>query len=147
MIHYLTVQDVLWINHEVLKEVVPFKFAQLEEAVSFQYGYARSEDILARAGTFLDGFMKLRPFEKGNKGTALVSVLTFLQINGYELILPPEEAANWALEVSHKQKSGAEAVKYAAVRTGIPVALKPAIRTEVHVVLDRYRTAVEELAD
>ena len=147
MIHYLTVQDVLWVNNEVAKKVNTYKFAQLEEAVFYQYGYGKSEDVIAQAGGFLEGFIKLRPFESANKGTAFVSVLTFLQINGYDLNLPPEEAAKWAMRVADKEVKGIDAIKSIADKSSRPIELKPAIRTQVHDVMEKYESALAELED
>lgn len=147
MIHYLTVQDVLWINNEVAKKVNSYKFAQLEEATFFQYGYGKSEDVIAQAGGFVEGFMKLRPFESGNKGTAFISALTFLVINGYEIELEPGEAGKWAKRLASKEVRGVDAVKQVIGAAKKPVELKPAIRTEVHKLMERYSAALEELAD
>src|SRR5581483_12126113 len=72
-VHYLTVQDVLWINQELTKKECEFKYAQLEEATYYQYGYGKSRDVLKQAGTFLQGFLKMRPFSEGSPQTALIA--------------------------------------------------------------------------
>ncbi|MBA3725366.1 MAG: hypothetical protein H0W86_02680 [Armatimonadetes bacterium] len=147
MIHYLTIQDVLWINHEVTKQVNQYKFAQLEEATFYQYGYGKSEDVLSQAGGFLEGFIKLRPFTSGNRATAFVSALSFLKINGYDVNLDPEAAAEWALKVANREKKGVAAIKEITDKDAGPVELKPAIRTEVHNIMERYEDAVVMLSD
>ncbi|MCH8273871.1 MAG: hypothetical protein IH851_03695 [Armatimonadetes bacterium] len=147
MIHYLTVQDILWINGQVTDKVNPFKYAQLEEGTFFQYGYGKSEDVLGQAGNFLQGFIRLRPFSEGNRATALVSALTFLVINGYDVTLEPEKAAEWAMDVATKQRTGAEAIKEIAVPGGRPVELKPVLRTEVRVIVARYKDAIDKVGD
>jgi len=147
VVHYLTVQDVLWINTEITKKVSSFKFLQLEEAVNYQYGYGKSADILAQAGQFLQGFLRLRPFEDGNRATAFISALTFLKINGFEIHLEPPAAKDWVMAVAERKRTGFDAVKEIARPSGKPLELKPAIRTEVKELLEKYKDAVSELTD
>lgn len=147
MVHYLTVQDVLWINTEITKKVSSFKYLQLEEAVNYQYGYGKSVEVLEQAGQFLQGFLRLRPFEAGNRATAFISALTFLKINGYEIDLDPRSAKDWVMAVAERKKTGLDAVKEVAKPTGMPLELKPAIRTEVKELLEKYSDAVSELTD
>lgn len=84
-LHYLTVQDLLFINLQVDKKVNAFDYARLEDASYFQYGYGQSTNILDQAARFYRGFSEKAPFTAGNEGTALVGVLAFLAINGYTL--------------------------------------------------------------
>ncbi|HWP30647.1 MAG TPA: hypothetical protein VNK96_02835 [Fimbriimonadales bacterium] len=147
MVHYLTVQDVLWINTEITKKVCSFKYLQLEEAVNYQYGYGKSVDVLGQAGQFLQGFLRLRPFETGNRATAFISALTFLKINGFDIDLDPHSAKDWVMAVAERKKTGIEAVKEIARPTGKPLELKPAIRTEVKELLEKYSEAVSEITD
>ena len=74
-IHYLTVQDILWINHEATREVLPYKYSPLEEATFGQYAYGESSDVISQAARFLSSFGRLRPFEDGNRATAFIAVL------------------------------------------------------------------------
>lgn len=147
MIHYLTVQDVLWINHEVTRKVNPYKYAQLEEATFSQYGYGKSQNVLSQAGGFLEGFMKLRPFSEGNRATAFVSALAFLAINGYETNLEPENALEWSMRVAEKKRKGAEAIREVARESPRPPEMKPIIRTYVHEIIERYAESVSQLTD
>ncbi|HZH98343.1 MAG TPA: hypothetical protein VEX38_05180 [Fimbriimonadaceae bacterium] len=109
-LHYLTVQDLLWINLQVTKRTNKFDFAKLEEASYYQYGYGRSLDILKQAGRFLAGFSKKRPFESGNVETAFVACLSFLLMNGYTLRLPPAEALSWMSRVTSGAINAEEAI-------------------------------------
>lgn len=147
MVHYLTVQDILWINQEITKEAQPFKYAQLEEGTFLQYGYGKSENVLAQAGKFLEGFIRLRPFQSGNRATAFISALTFLRINGYDIELDPAQAKDWAMQVADKKVSGKDAVALVAKRSEKPIELKPTTRTIVKELLDTYSEAVENLRD
>ena len=147
MLHYLTVQDILWINHEVTKKVNEYKFAQLEEATFFQYGYGKSEDVLGQAGTFIEGFMKLRPFASGNKATAFVSTLSFLKLNNVDVNLEPAAAATWAKAIAEKEMKGVDAIKSISSLTNKPSELKPAVRTDVHEIIEAHQEAIDALAD
>lgn len=144
--HYLTVQDVLWINHEVTKQIHHFKYLQLEEATNLQYGYVKSENLRAQAGAFLEGFMKLRPFTDGNRKTAFVSALAFLKINGHTIVLDPNDAYDWAMSVANGKKRGVDAI-CEIMGDHTPVPLAPTVRTEVREIIEKYSDAIERLSD
>jgi prophage maintenance system killer protein len=112
-IRYLTVQDVLWINHQVVKRSIPFRYADLEEATFYQYGYGSSLDLAAQAGRFVEGFLRKAPFEAGNEQTALLGVETFLRLNGKRLRVPPSEASSWIERIASGAVSGVDAVAQA----------------------------------
>lgn len=146
MIHYLTVQDVLWINQEVTKKVNDFKYAQLEEATYAQYAYGKSKDVLTQAGQFLERFMRLKPFTDGNKATAFVATLTFLLMNEHDVVLDPAHAAQWAMDVAEQRISGREAVTQIASPRA-PTHIKPVVRTIVHDVIEKYTEAIATLRE
>lgn len=146
-LHYLTVQDVLWINQEVTKQQNDFKYAQLEEATYFQYGYGQSTDVIEQAGRFLQGFLKMRPFTEGNRATAFVAALTFLYMNGYMSTLAPESALQWILSIADKKVDGKTAVASIAVPSEEPPNLHPPVRSIVHEVIETYADAVANLTD
>src|SRR5437868_2533377 len=83
-LHYLTVQDILWINLEITKQSLPFDYLRLEEAIFYQYAYGESSMLFPQAARFVRGFVKMHPFEAGNEATAFVGCLAFLKINGFE---------------------------------------------------------------
>lgn len=84
-VHYLTVQDMLWLNLQATGAVNPFDFMKLEEGTYYQYAYGGVSDLMAQAARFLTGFRRNAPFAEGNERTALLGALTFLSMNGYEL--------------------------------------------------------------
>src|SRR5688572_17256500 len=94
-LHYLTVQDVLWINLQVAKKVRHFNYARLEEATFYQYAYGESVGPEPQALRFLTGFVKMRPFESDNEATAFVACDAFLRINGKMLSLKDADALKW----------------------------------------------------
>ncbi len=52
---YLTVQDMLWINLQATKKVQHFRYALLEEATYYQYGYGASRQSRPDAFGVEDG--------------------------------------------------------------------------------------------
>jgi prophage maintenance system killer protein len=94
-IHYLTVQDILWINLQIVGHTQPWNYATLEEASFYQYSYGDSTNIPAQAARLATGFAKKAPFEKGNEATGLVAALTFLEMNGHTLPWNESELSQW----------------------------------------------------
>ncbi len=84
---YLTVQDILWINLHVTGAPQEFRFADLEEATYYQYGYGGSKSLIPQAANFLSGFLKKKPIAAGNEATAFIGCLSFLKVNGVSLKL------------------------------------------------------------
>lgn len=94
-INYLTVQDVLWINLQITQAVRPFRYAELEEATYYQFGYGRSTHLLEQAAKFLNGFSRKAPFGVGDAATAFIGFVGFLSINGRQFNLTDSEAPAW----------------------------------------------------
>ena len=46
------------------------------------------------------GIAESQPFLDGNKRLALVAMLTFLEANGYRLVAPDPELAEWIIRLS-----------------------------------------------
>ena len=146
-LHYLTLQDMIWINQQVTKGVHTFDYNRLEEAVFYQYAYGRSLDVLKQAGLFVSGFMKQKPFTNGNIATAFVGCMAFLLLNGSSLNLDDSQAANWMEGIANSQGLGEKQVRELAkpdhaVHTDSIDNVEEAVR----VVLERYPTAVAALA-
>jgi len=100
--HYLTVQDILWIHLQVAKKKEQFSFAQLEEATNYQYSYGKSKDVLAQAARLLGGFATKAPFGSANKAVAFVAGVAFLELNGYELHSKVKDLVGWLDKCSDK---------------------------------------------
>ena len=93
--HYLTVQDILWIHLQIAKKQESFSFAQLEEATNYQYSYGKSKDVLGQAARLLGNFATKAPFGSANKAVALVAGIAFLELNGYELHSKEKDLVGW----------------------------------------------------
>ena len=80
---YLTTHDLVWINEVVTGRVQPYNYVTLEAVMAGQYAYGKSSDVLAQASILLDRLLTKTPFLEGNRRTAFIATLTFLNANGY----------------------------------------------------------------
>jgi prophage maintenance system killer protein len=109
-LHYLTVQDVLWINLKATRKVHHFSYAKLEEATYYQYAYGESNTLARQAARFVTGFLKMQPFDEGNDATAFIGLLAFLRLNGRCIDLTDEDALAWFGEVEHDRAYAKDAI-------------------------------------
>jgi len=141
---YLTVQDLIWINTQITGTPQPYNYDRLEEATYYQYSYRQSMDVPLQAARFLWGYLTYRPFTKGNHATALIGVLTFLEINGYDVHLPVERAAEWLLSVAQRRKHPLSAIRQLITPStsgGQPLP----VRDVAHHLIERYEEALRRL--
>jgi len=110
-LHYLTVQDILWINLQVTEKVHHFSYAKLEEATYYQYAYGESSSVVPQAARFLTGFPKMHPFEEGNEATVFIACLTFLILNGMRIELKDGQATEWFESIQSKQVDAQSAIR------------------------------------
>jgi death-on-curing protein len=79
-----------------------------QPGVSFGGSYLH-EDLAAMAAAYLFHICKNHPFADGNKRTATHAAIAFLELNGYELDVPVDEAEQLVLAVA-EGKTGKEEV-------------------------------------
>ncbi|MGV3618427.1 MAG: Fic family protein [Fimbriimonas sp.] len=143
-LHYLTVQDILWVNLQVTKKVHHFNYARLEEATYYQYAYGESNTLVPQAARFLSGFLKLHPFDAGNEATAFVGCLAFLRVNGYTVDLSNDAGGDWLAKIVNRQTTAREALE-AHVRKDEGDHHDPDVRAAIDWVLSRYSCSVVDL--
>ncbi|MCS7066561.1 MAG: hypothetical protein NZL85_09880 [Fimbriimonadales bacterium] len=141
---YLTVQDLVWINTQITGTPQPYNYDRLEEATYYQYSYRQSMDVLLQAARFLWGYLTYRPFAKGNLSTALIGVLTFLEINGFEVRLPVERAAEWLLSVAQRRKHPLSAIRQIAIPHPSDTRQLP-VRDVAHHLIEQYEMALHRI--
>ncbi|SDJ31821.1 type II toxin-antitoxin system death-on-curing family toxin [Natribacillus halophilus] len=66
------------------------------------FGQEAYTNVFAKAAVLLEGFATHQYFSDGNKRTAAKSCLTFLAINGYELLVSDVELFEFTLRVAEK---------------------------------------------
>ncbi len=76
--------------------------AGLEAALARPAWYATyaDADIALQAAVLTHGIAEGQHFVKGNKRTALVSLVTFLQLNGNELVTSQDELFHWMIQLA-----------------------------------------------
>ena len=75
-----------------------------------QYRYGDAENLLDHAAPMFERLLCQKPFEEGNRGTALIALLTFLNSNGYATIISDADAARLTLAVEKRETTAAQAV-------------------------------------
>jgi death-on-curing protein len=103
---YLDVEDVLGIYTELFgcsdAEAATHVRSRdgLEAAVARPawYAYYQHADLTTQAAALAQGIAEGKVFVEGNKRTALVAMLVFLDVNGYRLTASDEELAQWILD-------------------------------------------------
>lgn len=51
-------------------------------------GFVPFEDIFSKAASLMEGIIRMHPFFDGNKRTALLATMAYLELNGYTMVLP-----------------------------------------------------------
>lgn len=76
--------------------------AGLESALGRPRNYAHYQkaDLALQAAALAHGIAESQAFIDGNKRLALVSMLTFLEVNGYEVNATDPELADWIIGLS-----------------------------------------------
>jgi death on curing protein len=64
------------------------------------YAHYQDADLALQAAVLAHGISESQTFIDGNKRLALVSMLTFLEINGYRVEASDPELADWILSLS-----------------------------------------------
>jgi death on curing protein len=105
---YLTVDDVLDLYAELF-ECTTIEAADqirsregLEGALARPYAYAVYEgaDLPLQAAALAHGIAESQYFVEGNKRIALITLMTFLRINGQDVVASQHERAMWILDLS-----------------------------------------------
>jgi prophage maintenance system killer protein len=125
---YLTTHDIVWVNNTVTGTVNRFNYVTLEAAMAAQYQYGKSTDVPVQAAHLLDHLLNTPPFLAGNRRTAFICTLTFLNANGYATKLKDDAAAQLVLDVQQRRRTPAEAIAELAAPAQTPLAGGIALR-------------------
>lgn len=126
---YLTTHDLVWINNVVTGAVNPFNYVPLEAAIASQYGYGDSRDVEGQAANFLDHLLSTAPFASGNRRTAFIALLTFLNANGYATKQGDPDAVQTVQSVAQRQRTPQEAIDALAAPAKEPLLPGITLRT------------------
>lgn len=107
---YLTVKDIIKINAKLITTVSSGELIGLKDAAALDmavnqpqqevFGEELYPTIYDKASILAINLAKRHPFQNGNKRTALVSMITFLMMNGYTTSFTQEEAVQFILNIT-----------------------------------------------
>lgn len=107
---YLTVKDIIKINAKLITTVSSGELIGLKDAAALDmavnqpqqevFGEELYPTIYDKASILAINLVKRHPFQNGNKRTALVSMITFLMMNGYTTSFTQEEAVQFILNIT-----------------------------------------------
>ena len=107
---YLTVKDIIKINAKLITTVSSGELIGLKDAAALDmavnqpqqevFGEELYPTIYDKAAILAINLAKRHPFQNGNKRTALVSMITFLMMNGYTTSFTQEEAVQFILNIT-----------------------------------------------
>lgn len=107
---YLTVKDIIKINAKLITTVSSGELIGLKDASALDmavnqpqqevFGEELYPTIYDKAAILAINLAKRHPFQNGNKRTALVSMITFLMMNGYTTSLTQAEAVQFILNIT-----------------------------------------------
>ncbi|OJG09482.1 death-on-curing family protein [Enterococcus asini] len=106
----MTVKDIIKINAKLITTVSSGELIGLKDAAALDmavnqpqqevFGEELYPTIYDKASILAINLAKRHPFQNGNKRTALVSMITFLMMNGYTTSFTQEEAVQFILNIT-----------------------------------------------
>ena len=114
---YLTVEEVLEINAEVMggRHVLRDR-GLLESAVARPQASALGTDaypdLVTKAAALLHSLVLNHPFVDGNKRTAVLATLVFLDLNGYVIRWDQDRALDFVLRLAQHQVELEDAIVF-----------------------------------
>lgn len=105
---YLTVEEVLEINAEVMGGSHVLRERRLLESAvarpqASAFGADAYPDLVTKAAALLHSLVLNHPFIDGNKRTAVLATLVFLDLNGYVVRWDQREALDFMLRLAQHQ--------------------------------------------
>ncbi|MBN1657729.1 MAG: type II toxin-antitoxin system death-on-curing family toxin [Anaerolineae bacterium] len=102
---YLTVEEVLEINAEVMGGSHVLRERRLLESAvarpqASAFGADAYPDLVTKAAALLHSLVLNHPFIDGNKRTAVLATLVFLDLNGYVIRWDQREALDFMLRLA-----------------------------------------------
>jgi death on curing protein len=105
---YLTLADVLVLHALIIGATASEAADQLRNRAGLEGALARPEtyahyqdaDLALQAAVLAHGIAEGQQFIDGNKRTALIAMLTFLEINGWRIEASDRDLADWILAFS-----------------------------------------------
>ncbi|PIQ77665.1 type II toxin-antitoxin system death-on-curing family toxin [Candidatus Peregrinibacteria bacterium CG11_big_fil_rev_8_21_14_0_20_46_8] len=117
---YLTVADVIAIHDELVRRYTGsfgIRSQKLLESAVFRIqasfgGELLYKNIFEQSAAILESLIKNHPFIDGNKRTAFVSAVTFLELNGYKTKFDAARTEKFILDIVAKKKTFAQIANF-----------------------------------
>ncbi len=106
---YLTVQQVLRLYTRLFDCETTQAADQLRNRLGLQgaldrsrwYAHYQNADLPLQAAVLAHGIAETQPFIEGNKRIALLTMLTFLELNGFWIDVSADQSAAWMLGLAN----------------------------------------------
>lgn len=82
-----------------------------------RFAYEGTTDLIALAAAYAFGIARNRPFADGDKRTAFVAAVLFVEVNGGRVDAPPDEATAAMLSLAAGETSEAEFAAWLGARS------------------------------
>jgi death-on-curing protein len=113
MTRYLTPEQVLFIHFRLVHATggepgvrdLDGLVSALKTPESMENGREVYTGLYKKAAVLLDGLLKCKPFQNGNKRTAITAVELFLRVNGQRLGVDQNEMVRFVRKCSHAPAS------------------------------------------
>lgn len=120
MLKYLSVKQVILIHSDIIRNFggsLGIHSKDLLESAVFRMqasfgGKDLYPTVFDKAAALFESLIKNHPFVDGNKRTAFVAAVTFLEINGYQTNFDPQKAEDFVLAVVKGGKSFRDVVRF-----------------------------------
>jgi death-on-curing protein len=144
---YLTVHDLVWINNTVTGKINRYDYVTLEAAMAGQYRYGDSQEVPMQAAQLLERLLFRAPFENGNRRTAFIATLTFLNANGYATLANDSEAVQTLQRVERCELTPRAAMLALAAPAKDPLPADLTLRKLITLECNLHTEALKALAE
>ncbi|WP_232183240.1 type II toxin-antitoxin system death-on-curing family toxin [Mammaliicoccus sciuri] len=110
--HYLTEKDIITLNIYVINKYSPKEQIGVKEPTAlnmlvnapkqYVFGQEQYPTIELKGANLVRNIVKKHVFHNGNKRTAFISLIVFLELNGYKFMVSNKEAVNYMVKLATK---------------------------------------------
>ncbi|MBG9207036.1 type II toxin-antitoxin system death-on-curing family toxin [Staphylococcus sciuri] len=110
MMFYLTEKDIITLNIYVINKYSPKEQIGVKEPTALNmlvnapkqhvFGQEQYPTIELKAANLVRNLVKKHVFHNGNKRTAFMALIVFLELNGYKFMVPNKEAVNYMVKLA-----------------------------------------------
>lgn len=157
---YVSYSELIFINGRLLGDVaiqtgkqkvrdVDLLLASEQRPQASAFGQDAYPDIRQKSAVLLHSLARNHPFKDGNKRTATVAMLFFLQVNGYDALWQAEEALERILDVAEGRmtwRAMADWLTLEALPTAYPLPDSPVDTALIDAIIHEQKWLLDELA-